>query len=226
MTPYERAVTRRELLHLGVVASVAAVWQPRGLLWGWQQADLPSTPPTTAGPFYPVVKPLEQDTDLTRLRGHRNRAQGQILHVAGRVLDRHGAPVRGARVELWQANTFGRYTHPSDPNPAPLDPDFQGYGVQLTDGEGRYRFTTIKPGPYPGDGGRTRTPHLHFEVTGRVDQRITQLFFAGEPLNAQDHIFQAVPRNRDLLVAALQPAPPDEDPQTRLVLWDVVLPTG
>jgi protocatechuate 3,4-dioxygenase beta subunit len=223
---YEQAVTRRELLRLGIAASVAAVWRPHGLLWGWQPALLPATPGTIAGPFYPVMKPADRDTDLTRIRGHRQRAQGQVVHVSGRVLTQRGEPVRGARVELWQANTFGRYTHPSDPNPAPLDPDFQGYGVQLTDHEGRYRFTTVKPGPYPFDATRIRTPHLHFEVTGRTDQRISQLFFAGEPLNEQDFVLQSVPRDRDRLVAALLPPPDGEDPASRVVHWDIVLPRG
>lgn len=226
MDSYERAATRRELLRLGVAASVAAVWMPRGLLWGSSQAELPATPSTTPGPFYPVMKPPDRDTDLTQVAGLRTRAQGQVIHVAGRVLNQRGEPIRGARVELWQANTFGRYNHPSDPNPAPLDPGFQGYGVQLTDREGRFRFTTIKPGPYPFDATRTRTPHLHFEVTGRIDQRITQLFFAGETLNAQDFVLQGVPRNRDNLIADLLPPPAGEDPTSRVVHWDIVLSRG
>ena len=226
MDAYERAATRRELLRLGVVAGVAAVWLPRSLLWGSTPEALPATPSTTPGPFYPVRKPHDQDTDLTHIRGHRRRAQGQVILVAGRVLNRRGEPVRNARVELWQANTFGRYNHPSDPNPAPLDPDFEGYGVQLTDREGRFRFTTIKPGPYPFDATRVRTPHLHFEVTGRIDQRVTQLFFAGEGLNAEDFVLQAVPRDRDLLIADLVPSPAGEDPASRLVRWDIVLPQG
>jgi protocatechuate 3,4-dioxygenase, beta subunit len=226
MDAYERATTRRELLRLGIVTSVAAVWIPRGLLWGWAQESLPATPSTTPGPFYPVIKPPDQDTDLIHVRGHRGRAQGQVIHVVGRVLNQRGEPVRDARIELWQANTFGRYNHPSDPNPAPLDRDFQGYGVQLTDREGRFRFTTIKPGPYPFDATRIRTPHLHFEVTGRIDQRVTQLFFAGEALNSQDFVLQAVPRDRDRLIVELLPPPAGEDPASRLVKWDIVLPQG
>jgi protocatechuate 3,4-dioxygenase beta subunit len=146
--------------------------------------------------------------------------------VSGRVLNRRGDPIREARIELWQANAFGRYNHPSDPNPAPLDPDFQGYGVQLTDREGQFRFTTIKPGPYPFDATRTRTPHLHFDVTGKIDKRVTQLFFAGEPLNDQDFVLQGVPRDRGHLIAQLLPAPANEDPTTRVVQWDIVLPHG
>ena len=226
MDSHERAATRRELLRLGVTAAVAAGWAPRGLLWGWDKPLLLPTPSTVAGPFYPVVRPLEQDADLTRLAGHSDRAKGQIIHVVGRVLSQRGEPVAEARVELWQANTFGRYDHPSDLNPAPADPDFQGYAVQLTDREGRFRFTTIKPGPYPGDEGRIRTPHIHFDVTGHVDRRITQLFFAGEPLNAQDRILQQVPRNRENLIADLLPPPAGEESASRLVRWDIVLPRG
>lgn len=226
MDSYERNATRRELLRLGVTAGIAAIWTPRGVLRGWAQPPLVPTTPTTPGPFYPMVRPVERDTDLTLLSGHRKRAEGQIIHVAGRVLNRRGEPVAGARVELWQANSLGRYDHPSDPNPASLDPDFQGYGEQLTDREGRFRFTTIKPGPYPGEGGRMRTPHLHFDISGHIDRRVTQLFFQGEPLNAQDRIFQQVPRNREGLIAELLPAPSGEDPSTRLVQWNVVLPSG
>jgi len=220
-----QAITRRELLRMGIAASVAAVWLPSGLVWGMSGQPSPPTPGTILGPFYPVLKPLERDGDLTRVRGRRGRAKGQIIHVAGRVLTPHGEPVRGARVELWQANSLGRYDHPSDTNSAPLDPDFQGYGVQVTDRDGRFRFKTIKPGPYPFDKW-IRTPHLHFDATGRTDRRVTQLFFAGEPLNDQDFVLQSVPRNRERLIAQLLPAPEGEERGSQLVQWDIVLPRG
>jgi protocatechuate 3,4-dioxygenase beta subunit len=225
MSEDERRMTRRELLRLGVAASVASVWCPTHL-FSAEAPLLSITPGAILGPFYPVVKPEERDTDLTRLSGHRGRAKGQAITVAGRVLTQRGEPVRGARVELWHANTFGRYNHPSDQNPAPLDPDFQGYGEQLTDGEGRFRFTTIKPGPYPFDTAHIRAPHLHFDVTGRTDRRVTQVFFAGEPLNEHDFVLQSVPSNRDKLVVPIVAAPPDEDPESRFVHWDLVLRRG
>src|SRR5688500_15721573 len=190
--------TRRQFLELGLVAGVAAVCVPES----WARADTPTTPSTILGPYYPVIRPVERDADLTHLRGRRSRAKGQVIHVAGRVLNQRGEPLRGARVELWQANAAGRYSHPSDPNPAPLDPDFQGSGTQVTDREGRFRFTTIKPGPYPFDGG-TRAPHLLFQVTGRAETRVTQMFFAGEELNGQDQVLQCVPRRRESMVADL-----------------------
>src|SRR5258708_32638846 len=90
-----------------------------------------------------------QPADLTRVSGRSGRAEGQMLNVMGRVLNLTGEPVRNAKVEVWQANAHGRYTHPSDPNPAPLDPNFEGAAVLTTDSEGRYRFKTIKPAAYP-----------------------------------------------------------------------------
>jgi protocatechuate 3,4-dioxygenase beta subunit len=217
------AVCRRDLIRAGVLAGVAAVATPDWLIG---QERLPSTPSTILGPFYPLRKPAERDADLTRIAGKRGCAQGQVIEIAGRILNQKGVPVRHAQVELWQANALGRYTHPSDPNPAPLDPLFTGYGVQLTDGEGRFRFTTIKPGPYPFDKTRIRSPHLHFQVSGQTDRRVTQMFFAGESLNDQDVVLQAAFRNRDALIADLQPPPPDADPQSRLVRWDIVIPNG
>jgi protocatechuate 3,4-dioxygenase beta subunit len=164
--------TLRRFLELGIVTGLATVYAPELLA----QRERPTTPSTILGPFYPVIRPIELDTDLTRLRGHRQRAKGQIIHVTGRVLNLRGEPLRQARVELWQANSDGRYNHPSDPNPASIDRNFQGYGVQLTDRDGRFRFTTIKPGPYPFDG-RMRAPHVHFQVTGQAERRVTQMFF-------------------------------------------------
>ena len=217
----QQACTRRRFIELGLIAGAVAVFTPES----WAQVDMPTTPSTILGPYYPVIRPVERDTDLTRLRGHRLGAKGQVIHVTGRVLNQRGEPLRGAQVELWQANAAGRYNHPSDPNPAALDPNFQGYAVQLTDREGRFRFTTIKPGPYPFEAG-TRAPHLHFQVTGQAERRVTQMFFAGEALNPQDQVLQAVPRRRESLVADLLPAPRDEDPATRLVRWDIVLRRG
>lgn len=87
-------------------------------------------------------------------------------------------------MELWQANAHGRYNHPSDPNPAPLDPNFEGFAVQYTDAEGRYRFRTIKPGAYPtGIENWWRPAHIHFDVTGRTDKLVTRMYFDGDPLS-------------------------------------------
>ena len=203
------------------VSGVALAGTP--LLFG--DDDRVETPNLMVGPFYPLTKPLDRDADLTRVRGRKGQAAGQIVDVRGRILNRNGDPVRNARVEIWQANSHGRYAHPSDPNTAaPLDPNFQGFAVQSTDSEGRYRFRTIKPGPYPAQGGaRMRAPHLHFDVQGRQDRKVTQMFFPGDPLNIQDRLLLDVPRHRDTLIATLAP---NADGDAMIVTWDITLAKG
>lgn len=185
----------------------------------------PETPHVILGPFYPLVRPLDRDADLTKVRGRKGQASGQVIHVTGRVFDRNGDPVRKARIELWQANARGRYDHPSDPNTdAPLDPNFQGFGVQMTDGDGWYRFKTVKPGPYPSPSGEyMRAPHLHFDIQGRVDRKVTQMMFPGEPLNATDRVYLAVRGGREALIAEVAPA---ENAGELLMRWDITLARG
>ncbi len=149
----ETSLTRRLLLQMTVAFGGLTLAGPASLaaaeeIHKW--ALLEVTPGTVSGPFYPLLnKPADRDADLTVIKGRKERAQGQVLQVVGQVFNIKRTPVKGVQVELWQANAAGRYDHPADPNTAPLDPNFQGYGVAVTDGEGRYRFKTIMPGAYP-----------------------------------------------------------------------------
>jgi protocatechuate 3,4-dioxygenase beta subunit len=146
---------------------------------------IPHTIPMDLGPFYPNAHPADTDLDLTRIAGRPGQAKGEIMEVAGRVLDRDGKPVAGARLDIWQANAVGRYAHRGDRNDRPLDPDFQGFAALKTDAEGRYRIRTIKPGAYPA-GDYMRARHIHFSVDGHDDRLITQLYFADDTLLDQD----------------------------------------
>ena len=188
--------------------------------------ELKRTPGEILGPFYPVLRSVENTADLTTLPGKSGRAAGQVIYVMGRVVSVKGQPVKGARVELWQANSQGRYTHPSDMNPAPLDPNFEGFAVQNTDAEGRYRFKTIKPGAYPATANWMRPPHLHFEVTGKINRTITQMYFPGEPLNDKDLLLQNVRANKEGLIAKVMPPTSDVESDSLLVIWDIVLDKG
>lgn len=160
------------------------------------------TPSNPEGPFYPKNKQLDMDTDLTLIEGHTERAQGEVIRVTGRVLDEEGQPVEGALVDIWQANSHGRYHHEDDPSTAPADPNFQGWGMVRTDAQGRYAFTTIKPGAYGVSDDWDRPPHIHYKVSRRGYREITtQMYFADEPLNDDDRLLNDVAKEqRDLLV--------------------------
>lgn len=145
------------------------------------------------------------DNDLTRQ--HSGEPLGERIIVSGRILDGGGSPVRGQLVEVWQANSAGRYAHHVDQHPAPLDPNFTGAGRCLTDSQGRYEFVTILPGSYPWGNhpNAWRPAHIHFSVFGTAftERLITQMYFPGDPLFQYDPIFNSVsdPEARQRMVS-------------------------
>jgi len=214
-------LSRREILRMSAMLGVTSVVSTK---FAFAQAALQRTPGQILGPFYPV-KLFDQNADLTRVPGRPGRAEGEILNVMGRVLNLKGEPVRNSKVEVWQANAHGRYTHPSDTNPAPLDPNFEGSAVLTTDSEGRYRFKTIKPAAYPIGPNTIRPAHIHFEVYGQQDRLVTQMYFEGDPYNSTDRFLQSAGRT-ELLIAKLLPPTPELEPESKLVVFDVVLYAG
>lgn len=161
-------------------------------------AELLATPAQTAGPFYPTQPPLDDDNDLTRIRGHSEQASGVISELGGRILDLNGRPLKNLRIEIWQCDINGRYRHPAENGSKPLDLHFQGFGHNISDEQGRYRFRTIRPQPYPG-----RTPHIHIAVFPAGESPfVTQLYVRGEPLNAIDFLYRSIPVERRQLVEA------------------------
>lgn len=177
-------------------------------------------------PVFGVTDVTALDCDLTRQ--HTGEPIGERITVSGRVVDRYGRPVRGQLVEIWQANAAGRYAHQLEQHPAPLDPNFTGYGRCLTDDEGRYHFTTIRPGPYPWGNHRNawRPSHIHFSIFGTAftQRLVTQMYFPNDPLFPYDPIFNSIPdeRARQRLIATY-----DHDlsvPEWSLgYRWDIVL---
>lgn len=164
--------------------------------------------PEGAELFAPVFGHSEVDaldTDLTAATG--GEPIGERILVRGRVIEAGGRPVRRQLVEIWQANAAGRYVHEGDQHPAPIDPNFTGVGRCLTDDDGWYSFTTIKPGAYPWRNHQNawRPAHIHFSLFGcEFTQRlITQMYFPGDPLFALDPIYQSItdPAARQRLVA-------------------------
>lgn len=194
-----RAMDRRVLMaSLGALGATLLLPRPG------MAANLVLTPGQTEGPFYPTSFPADVDNDLVLVRGAATRALGTVAHIHGRILDRAGRPVSGATVEIWQCDAQGRYRHPRAPDHERFDGGFQGYGRTSVDKDGAYRFRTIRPVPYPG-----RTPHIHYAVivpgTGRF---VTQMYVAGEPLNARDGLLNGIrdPRARQSVIVPLAAA--------------------
>jgi protocatechuate 3,4-dioxygenase beta subunit len=156
---------------------------------------LPQMLTEVTGPLLGPGRLGELDNDLTRQ--HAGEPQGQRIIVTGRLLDGEGRPVRDSLVEIWQANAGGRYRHTGDRWPSPLDPNFDGVGRALTDSDGRYTFTTIKPGAYPwkNHDNAWRPAHIHFSVFGSAftQRLVTQMYFPDDPLFSQDPIFNSIP---------------------------------
>lgn len=149
------------------------------------RAELGPTRPMDLGPFFPVAHNKDVDADLTSIEGRSGVARGEIIEVTGRVLDRDGKPVPGARLDIWQANAAGRYLHKGDTHDAPLDMNFQGFAQLKADGDGRYRIRTVHPGYYPASGYQ-RASHIHFMVDGDNSRLVTQMYFENDPWLAQD----------------------------------------
>ena len=141
-----RLFSRRQLMTAASLAASTAATASFSIAYA---SPLRPTPEQILGPFWPTQEKPDLSGDLTRVPGSTGRAMGQVLHVSGRVLNRDGMPVPNAKLDIWQANSFGRYRHPSDRNPAPLDPNFNGFAELASDADGSYRFVTIKPSPYP-----------------------------------------------------------------------------
>jgi protocatechuate 3,4-dioxygenase beta subunit len=155
---------------------------------------LPETLTEKTGPIFGHDLIRKNDNDLTKQ--HEGEALGERIFVHGRVLDEDGRPVRGALLEVWQANAAGRYQHKVDQHDAPLDPNFSGAGRFLSDDEGRYFFKTIKPGPYPWGNhyNAWRPAHIHFSLFGAgiLSRLVTQMYFPGDPLQPLDPIFNSI----------------------------------
>jgi protocatechuate 3,4-dioxygenase beta subunit len=155
---------------------------------------LPREVSDLAAPLYGYLPIGDTDNDLTKQ--HAGEPLGERIIVSGRVVDEDGRAVRGTLIEIWQANAAGRYRHPVDQHPAPLDPNFTGAGRVLTDDEGWYRFVTVKPGSYPWRNhlNAWRPAHIHFSIFGSsfLTRLVTQMYFPGDPLMQHDPMYQSI----------------------------------
>lgn len=158
-----------------------------------------ATTSQTVGPFFSIGL-----SHLNRAELADPEVRGKRISIEGRVLDGDGAPVPDAVLEIWQANSFGKYAHPEDRQDKPLDSGFSGFGRIATDEQGGFRFSTIQPGPVPGPDGRPQAPHILVSVfmRGLLRRLVTRIYFPDEPSNVQDFALNRVePERRATLVA-------------------------
>ncbi len=192
----------RGMVSGGLTRRALILAAPSLLVSGAALAVLAPTPGAGEGPFYPVRMPSDDDADLVRVEGAMPEAGGDILHLAGRVLDTNARPIAGARIEIWQCDANGVYLHPGDRRRASRDAGFQGFGHAKADAAGRFAFRTIVPVPYPG-----RTPHIHVKVLrGGRDRLTTQLYRAGYLQNPSDFLFRRLaPSEQRRVSMAIRP---------------------
>jgi protocatechuate 3,4-dioxygenase beta subunit len=217
-------ITRRNILQLGLGAAAGAV---SGSLFAQSNTaqTLSATPAQTEGPFYPIHDQDDKDMDLTQIEGRSARAQGDVIYVTGQVLDENHNPIPEALVDVWQANTHGRYAHEDDPNPAPLDKNFQGWGQIRTDKQGHYGFKTIVPGAYPVNEEWWRPPHIHFKLSKRgYHELTTQMYFPGHELNDKDGILLDTPENdREKLIMEYKESKADDESGSKRGVFNIIL---
>jgi protocatechuate 3,4-dioxygenase, alpha subunit len=175
----------------------------------------PATPSQTVGPFFsigfePLIKSNLAEPNVA----------GELVTIAGRVLDGEGAPVPDAVLELWQADALGKYAHPEDTGEKAVEGGFVGFARVATDESGKFRFTTIKPGSVPGPTGRMQAPHLAVSIfmRGLLKQLVTRIYFPDESANAQDFVLGLVEQDRRGTLIAKRTAG-----SNGMLEWNVVL---
>ena len=203
-TPGSFVAERRKIIVTGaglIGLAAAGVLGSFPQAWAADAHEYAKTPRQTEGPFYPLMRTIAIDPDLIHVPGEAGAAFGDATAVEGRVIDSSGRPLAGVLVEVWQANGYGRYNDARDHSSKPIDRRFKGYGTSVTDDEGRYRFLTIRPVPYPG-----RAPHIHFALSSQRMPRkfITQMYVASAVENDRDSLLRALsPAERKRLLVAL-----------------------
>lgn len=175
--------------------------------------SLLTTASQTVGPFVSIGF-AQQKTDNLALEG----VSGERITIRGSILDGNGQPVTDACVETWQANAQGRYAHPDDTQAQALNPAFRGFARALTDDNGAFQITTVKPGRVPGPGGAPQAPHLAAIIfmRGLLRHLHTRIYFPGDASNADDPVLKSVPaERRNTLIA--------RNISAGVIEWNVIL---
>jgi len=175
---------------------------------------LGATPSQTVGPYLHIGLDWLNTTDLAS-----PGVAGERIVIQGRLLDADRAPIPDGVIEIWQANSHGRYAHPDDGRVLPLESGFSGFGRTPTGGNGEFRFSTIKPGRVPATNGQLQAPHIMVNVFARglLRQAVTRVYFPDDD-HASDPVMASVPVNRRMTLIARSVAV-----QVGVFEWNVLL---
>jgi len=175
--------------------------------------NIPGTTWQTVGPFFQIGMERLYQADIAG-----EGVTGERIRIDGRLVDGEGLPIPDAVIEIWQANSYGKYAHPDDKQDKPLEQRFRGFGRIATDDDGYFRFSTIKPGITPGPNGTAQAPHLvvRLMMRGLLRGLVTRAYFADDPRNNTDPVLQLIePERRSTLM--LKPSPED----ATLLRWTI-----
>ena len=202
---------RRTFIKNAIVGSIAGVFASQA------QAQI-ATPTQPEGPFYPITPQKDKDADLTRVAGKTGIAKGEIIDIFGQVMDQAGNPIENATIDLWQANSYGKYHHPHDNSEAPFDEHFQAWAILQSGDRGEFKFRTVMPGAYPLGAKDQRTPHIHLKIGkhGYVPL-LTQMYFPDHPLNSKDGLYTRHSRQERSMLTTQRTA------QKEVYRYDIVL---
>ncbi|MBM3366185.1 MAG: protocatechuate 3,4-dioxygenase subunit alpha [Betaproteobacteria bacterium] len=173
------------------------------------------TPSQTVGPYLHIGFEWLSNTQLASAD-----TPGEPVVIVGQLVDAEGVAVPDGVIEIWQADTQGVYAHAEDRR-APT-PGFTGFGRCATDAEGRFAFSTIKPGRVPAVDGGLQAPHMMVNVFARglLKQLVTRMYFPGDE-HGNDFVLNQVPAaRRSSLIAKADP-----DNEQRF-LWQIALAGG
>lgn len=172
-----------------------------------------STPRDAEGPFYPITPQKDKDADLTQVKGKSGQAKGTIIEIFGQVLDTNLNPIEDATIDLWQANTYGKYHHPHDSSDAPIDENFQSWAIIQSGKNGHFRFKTVMPGAYPYQAAPEdqRTPHIHIKIGKHgYESVLTQMYFPDQAQNKTDGLYQRKTKQQQAMMTAQHTDKPNE----------------
>jgi protocatechuate 3,4-dioxygenase, alpha subunit len=158
------------------------------------QAILAPTPGQTVGPFFGYALPYPRGEELVPA------AHPDAIRLRGTVYDGAGQPVPDALIEIWQADQQGRISQSS----GSLQRDgwtFTGFGRAPVDAEGRYSFTTVRPGP------TAEGAPAFFAMTvlarGLTNRLFTRVYLPDdEAALSSDPLLQSVPGERRATLVA------------------------